>query len=1569
MSRIVPKLNLNKTPQLVENNSLIMAKNIRLLEDGTIGPDTSLENIETYSGEATVATVHHNAVTQEMKYYQYSILDCETALDIALNSTAINEANLNSLTFDFGEYHPEAVRGESEHKYFVKVNSDRSCTVYCYSLNNGHISWTRELFNYDINSNRLVNGSGFCLFLAVRDDVYDNAGTALATNYPEYFYAVLPSKLLGHSIELYEDVTVQEEPAVDNISEEPVSSTTTVEYHIINPVYQTLQTETVVVSQAYDEEVTTYDTVKYIAQIVGLNNKVYFFREQNYIQYNATIITPVLSRFPGEVFVGTTPGSGERVTLDVDEDGYITRNGIRIEDSYLANIQTPSFNDRVKIFEYDEIDKTFTKVKCAWKYSGGEINGCVSVNNTGEVILTICEYDVPNNKLVPIKHINLAKCSISDDESIYTQAPNIPITNLLFKNNYKAKIPTGVYQFFIRYRIREDFYTKWFPCSTELSTANRKKTNTIQGSLTYVDLHEDSDKSFVLTVEHLFNSFCSFYDKFQIGFILSHDDAVFARSWKHFDILNSNNTDIYFDYDEVEEINIDDLLKVNYELYNVKNIVNFKNKLYISNFIETDFNDDNSALQTFANNITKTPKITTLTTTTKDTFFGFPAHKTTGNVCDYIIMNGTNINIRDIIVDPAFNRCSYNTNWYITSGSAPFLLTNKNVYYLYKITTKDTNNQDVTIIEKNTDDIELINTETDDVGNEAIKLVRDAITSDSVSNTISCIINSNNEYELKQGNNVIKTFTYGDVVTYYVTLVKKDNDGNTKLYEIRVYFMPWRTITSKTYTTEEAQTLLPYTNYDFYCHFVKQNGIITNGYHIGSYYFDGWTENDVLNNSSSTIIDNYKAVWIEFTSTNNIPNGYVGYFISMYKHNNNVCRVFDGNCIECDTLLHGNSVRVKSLNGNYYNDYIYHSSGDTEDMHHFGEPGIINGSALDGWGINNGVNTNSTNNISLIKVTPVLVKNSKNTLKDTFLQGYVCNVTKLKNLFARYISGNDVYNKDIINSCIELKEYDKVNAVFATDVYNILSNYNLNYISLSNDLNPIQKGYYDLDKTRRVQTIYAVDSIICSSVYTLTKTFKDYTRKTFKVKENNKITIFNNTIRSSNIDIDEVYRNIFDFISTDYYNIPTHRGLITNLVSIANTLYVHCEHSLFKFTDNKTLDAQDEAVTLQENDIFNSGISEVFDAQYGYAGLKKRQQSLITYNAYVFYDEVSKNIYAFGGEQQIGNISESIKKLIDIIEPIDVRFVGDELHNRFFVNFINTIGNVCLSFNFNSKSFISVHDINFKFGFHTRKHTYFIHNNKFETDVIGWSLYRIVDKIKTTISKTDLQLIDNYIAYQNCYTPSLISINDCDSCLLNEVNSANACVDIIINSDYERIKTIDALSWLCSEILEYGNYNNFVAEESLNRLYSGHKIRIYTDSTETELFELLDNNGNPKIANYESNVDNQGNLIQTSGNQPIGNPNTYKYPRYDNGVWSMNYFRNIRKLNDIFNYLANKNKITGGEGHSATTDLTPKQQRDFLTQENSLIYGKYFVVRFIFNNKNFKLENIIANMKYYDTKK
>ena len=46
MGHIIPKSNLNRNPELVDNYGLVCAKNIRLLDDGTIGPDTAEVSIE-----------------------------------------------------------------------------------------------------------------------------------------------------------------------------------------------------------------------------------------------------------------------------------------------------------------------------------------------------------------------------------------------------------------------------------------------------------------------------------------------------------------------------------------------------------------------------------------------------------------------------------------------------------------------------------------------------------------------------------------------------------------------------------------------------------------------------------------------------------------------------------------------------------------------------------------------------------------------------------------------------------------------------------------------------------------------------------------------------------------------------------------------------------------------------------------------------------------------------------------------------------------------------------------------------------------------------------------------------------------------------------------------------------------------------------------------------------------------------------------------------------------------------------------------------------------------------------
>ena len=247
------------------------------------------------------------------------------------------------------------------------------------------------------------------------------------------------------------------------------------------------------------------------------------------------------------------------------------------------------YNDN--IYEYDEITKKAKRLTTGWNYSGGEIDGCVSTNISGEKILSIAECDPTGAKNIPLKHINLSFCKDTDDESLYTQAPRVPICNLTLNTTYAKTIPNGTYVFFIRYKIRKDCYTNWYLCSCPIFGGTSTKITTLQGGVSYINYHTDAAKSFVFDISFINSNAKNLYRSFQLGFILTHDDSTNARSWKEF---NMNTTKIYFDYEGIEEINIDDLLSSTYELYNVRNITNFKNKLYISNYKESNINEDTS---------------------------------------------------------------------------------------------------------------------------------------------------------------------------------------------------------------------------------------------------------------------------------------------------------------------------------------------------------------------------------------------------------------------------------------------------------------------------------------------------------------------------------------------------------------------------------------------------------------------------------------------------------------------------------------------------------------------------------------------------------------------------------------------------------------------------------------------------------------------------------------------------------------------------------------------------------------------------------------------------------------
>ena len=169
-------------------------------------------------------------------------------------------------------------------------------------------------------------------------------------------------------------------------------------------------------------------------------------------------------------------------------------------------------NDISKIVEYDEITETAVELNTNWTYNGGEIDGYVNTNQSGEKILTIAEYKENGN--VPLKHINLKFATVGD-ESFYCQAPKCPTANLILKDTYVKTIPNGVYVFFIRYKIRKDVYTNWFLCSRPIFGGTSEKITTLQGGLSYINLHKDSAKSFVFHLDFAQTANIASYKEFQ----------------------------------------------------------------------------------------------------------------------------------------------------------------------------------------------------------------------------------------------------------------------------------------------------------------------------------------------------------------------------------------------------------------------------------------------------------------------------------------------------------------------------------------------------------------------------------------------------------------------------------------------------------------------------------------------------------------------------------------------------------------------------------------------------------------------------------------------------------------------------------------------------------------------------------------------------------------------------------------------------------------------------------------------------------------------------------------------
>lgn len=320
---------------------------------------------------------------------------------------------------------------------------------------------------------------------------------------------------------------------------------------------------------------------------------------------------------------------------------------------------------------------------------------------------------------------------------------------------------------------------------------------------------------------------------------------------------------------------------------------------------------------------------------------------------------------------------------------------------------------------------------------------------------------------------------------------------------------------------------------------------------------------------------------------------------------------------------------------------------------------------------------------------------------------------------------------------------------------------------------------------------------------------------------------FNKTIRRSNVIQDESSVNNWrKFEIEQYRNINENKGSIIKIFGLGYILAVHTEHSLFMFKNSDSIKSSDENkdIQLASIDIWDVNYQEFFTSKLGYGGISKEHHGIIDIFGYIWYDKYNNRLYRIDDNNKFNIIDNSIKCYLDNINPDDVVFANDKEHNRVILSFYKD-GNPLdtISYNYTVNEFISRHKYCFYNAYNTKKKLYLFGNG---------FLHNFVD--------------NNYLNIDSLP-------------LVNIVNGAY--IDVIININYFNIKFIESIKYKLNEIISTINDDN-KRTKIKNIYYPGDYIRIYNDINDTGNIDVKTsdpNNNINKIENYNKPYWNLGN--------------------------------------------------------------------------------------------------------------
>lgn len=311
--------------------------------------------------------------------------------------------------------------------------------------------------------------------------------------------------------------------------------------------------------------------------------------------------------------------------IKITKDGVITNdnaitanttinNAIGTSDNVVGcipcNDELVIFTNSGKIYRYDESANTCTKVINNFGRNGGLVKGTFTYNIKNELIIAFTEmYDNTN---VPLKVINL-DTDTNIDNGLFPLVPNTQIPRVEAVTYIPGSAYKGWYHIFIRYKINNVDYTQWYPISYPIfvdefvnnkiidywysQPANKSRDANISkaGGLelytedAFTNNKELCNNSFKFIIDNLDNK----YTTYQLAYAITNNDSVKTFVTHDRSDISNRTATVVFNSSSLNKdykISIQELTTEYYNYFNVKNVINYKNRLYLSNFKENTVN-------------------------------------------------------------------------------------------------------------------------------------------------------------------------------------------------------------------------------------------------------------------------------------------------------------------------------------------------------------------------------------------------------------------------------------------------------------------------------------------------------------------------------------------------------------------------------------------------------------------------------------------------------------------------------------------------------------------------------------------------------------------------------------------------------------------------------------------------------------------------------------------------------------------------------------------------------------------------------------------------------------------